>query len=138
MPLYKSIPMILMTFFSINVWAVDKVNTPDNDYNKIILDLAVTSLEDCYLLQHKTGVGLTQCMSETLRKVPNPYHYRLNISGDTPGHLDMILYNQSGYVINCYLDVHDKITVEHCVKYQVKPLNNNQELSITTPIDLKK
>lgn len=136
MDLFKSTLMSFIFLFSIGVCATNNSAKSESEYNKLVLDLSVELLEDCYYHKHKTGVMLAQCISDAIKGLPDPYHYKLLITGDMPGNVSLEIYNEEGFMIKCYLTVYEKITVNHCVKKQINPLTKEQDISIIPPAQI--
>ncbi|CEK11314.1 hypothetical protein [Legionella hackeliae] len=104
-----------------------------NTTSNLILDVALQVMRQCYEVKHKHRSELAHCMIDVFKSIPNPEHYRINLSGDVPGNFKLVIYNQAGATINCALSAHKKIVVKRCVSYKTAPLSNSQEISITPP-----
>lgn len=137
MSFFKPIAFTLLTFFALEGFADQPAKgapVTDAQYSGAILNAALYVMQDCYMVQHKKGTQLAECMAEIfIKKAPNPQHYQMYISGDTPGNLNLLLFNQAGYTVNCSITVDKKIEVNSCVSYQNQPLSGDQEISITPP-----
>jgi hypothetical protein len=138
--LFKSAILVLIALLTLKVFAIAPSTTPitDVEYSTAVLNTTLYVMQDCYFVKNKKDVELSKCMSEVFhKKIPNPQHYHINITGDTPGNLNLLLYNQAGYTVNCSITLQEKITVNSCLSYDILPLNNDQEMSITPPFKLK-
>lgn len=130
--LLKSVIFTLFTLFPFSMFATS-LSAREAEYANALLNTTLQIMQECYIKKHKRDVGLSECMLEVFNKIPNPQYYRVNINGDTPGDLNLLLYGPTGYTINCSLTLKEKITVNNCLSYDLIPLNNNQEISITPP-----
>ncbi|KTD57692.1 hypothetical protein [Legionella shakespearei] len=134
---FKSIAFTFLTFLSLEGFAGQPAKgapVSDAQYSAAILNVALYVMQDCYMVQHKKGAQLSECMADVfIKEAPNPQHYQMYINGDTPGNLNLLLFNQAGYTVNCSITVDKKIEVNSCVSYQNQPLSSEQEMSITPP-----
>lgn len=138
---FKSLATALIMLLSLNAFAANNTNyqpVTNAEYSDAVLKAVLYVMEDCYINKHKKNAELGVCMAKYFTKtVPNPQQYRINITGDTPGDLKLILFNKSGYTVKCLLTLGSKIVVNSCARSQGVPLNNGQELSITPPADVE-
>lgn len=138
MSFFKSLAFILLAFVTFEGFANQPAKgapVTDAQYSAAILNVALYVMQDCYMVQHKKGAHLAECMADVfIKKSPNPQHYQMYIDGDTPGNLNLLLFNQAGYTVNCSINVGKKIEVNSCVSYQNQPLTSDQEISITPPV----
>lgn len=137
MPLFKSITFALFTFLSLDGFADQTTKgsaITDAQYSAAILNVTLYVMQDCYVVKHKKGVDLSECMAQFfMKEVPNPQHYKMYINGDTPGNINLLLFNQAGYTVNCSITVGQKIEINSCVNYQNEPLTDDHEISIIPP-----
>lgn len=136
--IYKSIAFGILISLSFNVAALNSTNENaqiDNEYSLVLLDLVLTVTKNCYKGPQQTcGKQLVKCVGDLfIQEVPNPHAYKLRISGDCPGDVDLILYNPQGNMITCYITLDKIVNVNHCISYKVPPLTKGQEMSITPP-----
>ncbi|KTD19604.1 Uncharacterised protein [Legionella lansingensis] len=124
---YKSIIISIITLL-----LVQNIHAANNSSN-VILTSVIRVMQQCYEEKHKTGAQLAQCMAEVFNKAPNPEHYEIKLTGDVPGDVSLLLYNQAGYRINCAISAQKTILVKYCTSYQSAPLTEGQEMSIIPP-----
>lgn len=125
----------LISFFSFNAVASKPQPEIPTDYSKVLLRAVLAVIKDCYKgPKQTTGDQLVKCVAAVfVKEVPNPQFYKINITGDCPGDIDLIMYNIRGNMINCYITLAESITVNRCISYKIPPLTKGQEMSITTP-----
>ena len=103
-------------------------------YSRAVLNLVMTIMNKCYKGPQTKGDKLAHCVISLLKKfTPNPQRYKLRLTGDCPGKVDLILYNVRGNIINCKLTLDQKVNVNRCVGYKIPPLTNGQDDSIFPP-----
>ena len=132
---FKIMLFSIISAFSFNAVASKDVQpeTP-TDYSRALLKVVLAVIKDCYKGEQTTGDQLVKCVATVFeKKVPNPQHYKININGDCPGDIDLIMYNERGDVINCYITLAKSVNVNRCISYKVPPLTKGQEMSITPP-----
>ncbi|WP_419418751.1 hypothetical protein ACNVED_09330 [Legionella sp. D16C41] len=96
------------------------------------VEAIVLATKQCYDQGNKTeSVPLAKCISKKLQYLPNPENYIVNIEGTSPHKLTMYLYNPKGFKIICSLTAEKTIEIKQCHSVPAKPLNQEQQLSIS-------
>ncbi|ASQ46168.1 hypothetical protein [Legionella clemsonensis] len=100
---------------------------------KVILEVVIQVMRQCYEVKQQMGAQLAQCMGQVFEKIPNPEQYKIYLDGDIPGEAKLLIYNQAGYQIHCELFTGKTLIVKQCLDYEGNPLTKGQSLSITPP-----
>lgn len=103
------------------------------DPNAAALEISLQAFRHCYEVEHKIESEVAVCMNAAMEKLPNPQHFKLYLTGDIPGNVELTLFNQAGYTTKCALYAGRTIELRQCINYQANPLTNNQDLSIIPP-----
>ncbi|RUR13579.1 hypothetical protein [Legionella sp. km772] len=133
---YKIILFSVLSSFSFQALATEKVQPKSpTAYSQALLTMTLAVIKDCYKNPNQVkGEQLVRCVAKVFDKeVANPEHYKINLSGDCPGNVDLLMYNVKGEVINCYLTLTKSVNVNRCISYKIPHLSMGEEMSITPP-----
>lgn len=140
--LFRIILFSIGCIFTFNTQAYVTEATPEQatEYSRELLNLVLDVVKNCYKGPSQTnGIQLVKCVGDVFNKeVPNPLLYKVHLSGDCPGEVDLLLYNLNGDMITCYLTIGQSVQVNRCLSYKVPPLTNEEDLSVLPPTVLIK
>lgn len=97
------------------------------------IKIATKAIDDCYASKHHFDHAFTECISDTLRNIPNPQKFKIYLEGriNTEGApFNLVFWNPLGLKMVCQISAKEKITITECQEHKLLPLTNDPELSI--------